>query len=225
MFDKFKDVIARLSFAKANKNETVKYSGGISYYNGGYQPANGKRYEVKNDTFALATTTSTKAKREHYGVDAQVSFESPAGLTTLRGEYIAGKLSGNAASSYPYNPYNYTAAPSGDTYFRNFDGAYFYLVHAIAKTKLSVVAKYDWYNPNKDVNQSTIGGKGTVAANKTTAADIAYNTLGLGLIFRWDANVKFTAYYDKVTNKSTALTGYKSDIKDDVFTFRVQYKF
>jgi hypothetical protein len=220
-FDKFKDFIGRLSFAKSNKTESVKYSGGISYYNGGFRPATNKLYEITgSDTFAITNTNlqATKAKREHYGVDAQLSFLNPLGLTTIRAEYITGKLAGT--TSYGYNM---TAAPSGDTYLRKFDGAYLYFIHAIANSKISVLAKYDWYNPNKDIDQSKIGTKGNTAATKTTAADVKYGTLGLGLLYRWDANVKFSAYYAIVNNSTNSVT--KGDIKDNVFTLRVQYKF
>ncbi len=218
-FDKFKDLIVRLSFIKANKNQTVNYSGGISYYNGGYRAATNNLFEITgNNKFTKTDSAllSSKAKREYYGTDAQISFESPVGLTTLRGEYIAGKQT--ASSSSTASP---LAAPSGDSYLRNFNSAYFYFVQAFAKTKFSIVAKYDWYNSNKDVEQSLIG----TAVSNATAADIQYSTLGLGLINRWSENVKFTAYYDIVKNKSTSLAGYTKDRKDNVFTLRVQFKF
>lgn len=218
-FDKFKDLIVRLSFIKANKNQTVNYSGGISYYKGGYRAATNNLFEITgNNTFTKTDSTllSSKAKREYYGTDAQISFENPVGLTTFRGEYIAGKQT--ASSSSTASP---LVAPSGDSYLRNFNAAYFYFVQAFAKTKFSIVVKYDWYNPDKDVEQSIIGKAGSNA----TAADIQYSTLGLGLINRWSENVKFTAYYDIVKNKSTSLAGYTNDIKDNVFTLRVQFKF
>jgi hypothetical protein len=48
----------------------------------------------------------------------------------------------------------------------------------------------------------------------------------LGLAYRWDANVKITAYYDMVKNeKSKSLSGFTNDVKDNVFTLRVQVKF
>lgn len=218
-FDKFKDVIVRLSFVKANKNQTVNYSGGLSYYNGGYRAATNNLFEITgNNTFTKTSSTllSSKAKREYFGTDVQVSFESPLGLTTLRSELFAGKQT--ASSSSTASP---LSAPSGDSYLRNFNSANFYFIQAFAKTKFSIVAKYDWYNPNKDVDQSLIGTSGSNA----TAADIKYSTLGLGLINRWNENVKFMAYYDIVKNKSTSLAGYTSDIKDNVFTLRVQFKF
>ncbi len=35
------------------------------------------------------------------------------------------------------------------------------------------------------------------------AGDIKYETWGFGLAYRWDANVKITAYYDMVKNESS----------------------
>jgi long-subunit fatty acid transport protein len=71
----------------------------------------------------------------------------------------------------------------------------------------------------------------------TNVTDLKYTTLGLGLAYRWDANLKITAYYDMVTNETTNastitsgvrtynLPGYQSDLHDNVFTLRVQVKF
>jgi hypothetical protein len=61
---------------------------------------------------------------------------------------------------------------------------------------------------------------------KTGAPDIKYSTLGLGLAYRWDTYVKLTAYYDMVTNETSSnLSGYGKDLKDNVFTLRMQFKF
>ena len=53
-----------------------------------------------------------------------------------------------------------------------------------------------------------------------------YTTIGLGWNYRWDTNVKLSAYYDIVTNETTKnLTGYTQDKKDNVLTLRLQYRF
>ena len=89
------------------------------------------------------------------------------------------------------------------------------------------MVKYDWLNPNTKVDQSKIG----VAGTKTSVADIKFSTLGLGWMYRWDENVKFTLYYDIVKNESTQLNlgkpqvNYTGDVKDNVLTLRVQFKF
>jgi hypothetical protein len=88
--------------------------------------------------------------------------------------------------------------------------------------------KYDEFDPNSDVKGNDIG----TARKNLTATDIKYTTFGIGWIYHWDANVKFTFYYDMVTNEtvnlatsSAPLIPFKEDIKDNVFTVRMQYKF
>lgn len=89
-----------------------------------------------------------------------------------------------------------------------------------------VIAKYDWYDPNTDVTGNEIGTTVVNGLVKTNATDLKYTTIGLGLAYRWDANVKLTAYYDMVTNEtSNKLSGYTKDLKDNSFTLRMQVKF
>jgi hypothetical protein len=62
-----------------------------------------------------------------------------------------------------------------------------------------------------------------------------FNTIGLGWIYHWDENIKLMLYYDivqpeKVKNVWAAKTSssfypYTLDMKANVLTFRVQYKF
>lgn len=226
-YDKFKDFISRLSFFKNNKKETIKYSGGMSYYNGGHKNGskyidellvngNGDHYWVVKDS--SSTNVDQKAKQIYYAADAQVSFQWKAGMTTLRAEYVSGTQGGTATSS---------ATPrdvvTGATYQRNFNGAYLYWVQNIWNTKHNIVVKYDWYDPNTDVKESEIGK--VTGATSLTPADIKYSTLGLGYFFNYDQNWKFYAYYDMVKNDPTRLANYGTDLKDNVITLRVMYKF
>ena len=93
-----------------------------------------------------------------------------------------------------------------------------------SRTNLSaqVVVKYDWYDPNTEVAGDEIKG----GATKLNSTDIKYNTMGVGYIFHWDHNIKMMAYYAMVKNETSAnLTGFTKDLKDNVFTLRMQYKF
>ena len=84
-----------------------------------------------------------------------------------------------------------------------------------------MVVKYDWYDPNTDVRGNDI----RVTGSKLNDADIQYNTLGLGYINYLTENIKLVFYYARVMNETTLLKGYTSDVKDDVMTFRIQYRF
>jgi len=234
--DKKKDFIGRIGIAKATKKENIRYGLGLSYYNGGvYQgkQANGlaaQTYEMKTvgDTVSFVKIVGDSIvgsfhKRSYIGIDAQLTIETPLGFTSFRGEYVTGKQPGLEKStvSPPF------ALLAGDTYLRNISGAYIYFVQSFTGTKLSVVAKYDIYDPNTDISGNQIGLSSKTGKTKASnAGDLKYTTTGLGLIYAFSPNVKFTAYYDMVKNETSKnLAGYTSDIKDNVWTLRLQYKF
>ena len=238
-YDSKKDFIGQIVLSKSIK-EKLKLSGGFSYYNGGWRAGTLNVYKMSTDTKASdgATTVSQKAfqlnaisslnnfvKREDFGAEAQVSYESPIGITTLRGEYIWGT-----------NPGVAQVQNSSDIYIRKFNGAYLYFIQNILKSKNDIVVKYDWYDPNTDVAAGDYGKstlKYSTGFKAIGASDIKYTTIGIGWVYHWDQNLKITAYYDLVRNEknanlSTTLVngeGLDKDLKDDVFTLRIQYKF
>lgn len=64
-----------------------------------------------------------------------------------------------------------------------------------------------------------------VAGNGFTAADIKYSTLGIGYVYYMTENAKLMLYYARVWNEKTSLPGYTTDLKDNVFTCRLQFRF
>ena len=236
-FDGFKDFIGHLMINKSSKSEKIKVGVGVSYYNGGWRQGTKYNYNMSDlalsngsvMAFAVDSTSSkigTKLRREYFGADAQVSFDFPFGLTTLRGEYITGTQPGVATSS------SSPATQPGDAYTRKFSGAYFYWIQNILQSRFQTIVKYDYYDPNSDVSGNNIGVKISGKNKATGAADIKYSTLGLGLVYKWNSQVRITAYYDMVTNETTSaivnastLKDLSTNRKDNVFTLRVQYKF
>jgi len=218
--DNQKDFIGRFGFQLPFTEENFEIDGGISTYMGKVKLASGKSiFTVSSPTLASATTSEAWADRSYLGLDAQLYYSLPLlGGFTLRGEFINGKQPGGSltSSSSP------TALQTGDLYLRNFTGYYFMYVQNLGD-KNQLVVKYDSYDPNSDVSGDQIG---QVAAAKLGAGDLSYSTLGLGWVHYWDDNVKFTFYYDSVSNETSKyLAGYTEDLKDNVFTFRIQYKF
>ena len=236
-FDKFKDFIGHLSINRSNKSEKIKWGIGASIYDGGYRidtvntykfatdstGVKGFNIEVKKSSVLGTSITSRgQIKRSYIGVDAQFSLDWIIGLTTLRGEYITGEHPGTSSSTN-----SLVVISTSDLYSRNFDGAYFYFLQNVGQSPFQAIVKYDWYDPNTDVEGDEIG-KSTMQTNfKTTnSTDLKYTTLGLGLAYRWDANLKITAYWDQVTNEeSVNLANHTRDLKDNVFTLRVQARF
>ena len=234
-FDKKKDFIAHLGVVRAAFSETIRYGVGLSYYNGGVYQGTKSVYEMAEvggvnvfSKLGADTTIGKFHKRQYKGIDAQVTIETVVGLTTLRGEYVMGDQPGQAkTSTSPTTDFTKVTAPATvpDGYNRKFNGGYIYFVQSIAHTPITLVAKYDFYDPNTKVKGDEIG-KTSAGQKATTAADLKYSTLGLGALLAVSNNVKVTAYYDMVTNeKSSNLSGYTKDLKDNVFTLRLQYKF
>ncbi len=238
-FDKRKDFIGHLSFAKANRSETFKYGAGVSYYNGGVYQGTKFVYTPglladPNVAIIADSTSSNKsgfAKRQYLGFDAQFSIQSPIGFTNIRAEYLTGKQPGAKGTNTSISS---GTAPTGDTYNREFNGGYVYFIQSIGQTKNQLVVKYDWYDPNTKVNGSDIMAKSSAGKNTGLGvADLKFTTIGLGWNYRFNSQIKFMAYYEIVKNENSALstvgtngiTNTTKDLKDNVFTLRVQYKF
>ena len=223
--DRKKDFIGQLVFTKSNLNETVRFSGGISYYKGGNIYGNKYHFEIadKNGQKTWHVEDSTQnpntsfTKREYFGADAQVSFENPLGLTTLRGEVIFGTHPGLNTTSLPI-----AALTTANMYNRKFNGAYFYFVQNILHSKHNIVVKYDWLDPNTEVKGAEIAN---AASTGFSLQDIKFNNLSLGYVFNFDHTWKFMVTYEMIKNEITSLPNYNKDIKDNLVTFRMQYRF
>lgn len=226
-WDYYKDFIGHLSFSKSNRAENQTISGGVSYQRGGFRQYTQNVYSMVNgpadySIFKADTSKSNigkQATRRYYDVDLQYSFENPLGTTILRGEYIWGINPGVAKStSIPQ------AEVKEDVYLRNFTGGNFYLVHNIKNTKHQLVVKYDWYDPNTHVSTQQIAAAGS----KTGIQDLMFHTWGFGWNYKFDANVKVMLNYEIVRNETSShltKTNYVADLKDNIFTARVQYRF
>jgi hypothetical protein len=151
-------------------------------------------------------------------VDLQIKFKNKIGFTEIRAEYITGTQTGTANSSE--TPSALVTGYDG-FYKRNFNGAYFYFLQHLFSLRHQFVLKYDWYDPNTKVKGKEIG----VANSYFTAADIKYSTLNIGYNYAVTSLVKLSLFYAIVKNEITQLAPYNSDVKDNVFTARLQFRF
>lgn len=225
-YDSKKDIIGNLSFkfdSLANRKLHIGFGG--SFYKGSVRNATESYYTSNGEGFAKNTSASFKGanlKRNYFGANLQLQYDQPLGTTTLKAEYITGTQPGVASSSTitgPVASQSFTIQPATDLYLRNFTGYYIWFTQQILKTKFNALVGYDVYDPNNKISESQIG----TAAN-TTAGDIKFSTLGYGFTYLVNARVKLTIYNERVINGSTQLEGYRNDIKDDVFTARLQYR-
>jgi len=217
--DSRKDFIGHLSASK-NIRGDFTISGGVSYYNGGVYQGSDNVYKMEGGSFVLNNNPGNQgkfAKREYFGFAGQSGIKNRLGTTWLRAEYLFGKQPGNLLSSKSPNA---SVLPASDTYIRNFNGGYVALTHDLATLPLSVVLKYDWYDPNTKTAGNNIG------LNHSGPGDIAQSAFGFGMLWYVNSSLRLQAYYEINKNEKTEnLTAYTDDRKDNVFTLRLQYKF
>jgi hypothetical protein len=227
--DNNKDIIGRVGFQLPFNEENLEIDGGASFYSGKVTSGSRAIWKIDNGTKtwkhdSTAANNGSSFDRSYVGVDAQLYYDLPVlGGFSLRGEYITGTQPGTAASS---SYYVYAKGSGTPLYSRKFSGYYVNYVQNIGLTE-QIVVKYDHYTPNTDITSSNIG-----LGNLTTTGDIAYTTLGVGAVHHFDGNVKLTLYYEMISNEkvnsattNAALLPFKEDVKDNVFTVRMQYKF
>lgn len=222
--DSRKDFIGRLG-AEKPIGDWGKWGAGFSYYHGYVFNPTTEAYEMDGKHFVKIDKgeTGTYMKREYLGLDAQLSFLSSLGKTTLRAEGLIGTQPGIAGSSrspnYSSRPEN---LPENSLFKRPFVGYFFYLVQDIGTSPFSAVLKYDAYDPNTKVKGGEIGAENGF----TSKTDLAQSTIGIGGIYNFNKHIRLQAYYELNFNeKSPLVKGYEKDRKDDVLTVRLQYKF
>jgi len=221
-FDSYKDLITRVGLKPFPVASNLYVSTAVSYFNGGFMQATKyvNTMGTKNGETVFITDSSEsnvggKAPRRYNGADAQVKWKHRKGATELRLEYWQGTQTATATTSETpseliYVPY----------YVRKFSGGFMYLLHQFDQHH-QIGVKVDWYDPNINIKGKQIG----IADSKTGAADIQYNTVGFGYINYINDNLKLVLWYDVVKNESTIVPGYESDLKDNVFTCRLQFRF
>jgi hypothetical protein len=234
-YKKNKDFIGRINLSKSFLDEKLKLSGGVSYYKGFVPNVNNQFYKVINGQFqSVWCEKNSLNTREYYGADFQVSLDNPIGMTTLRAEYTVGQQSSakgdiknqTTTTTYSYNSATNTVTsksgvlPSDILYNRNVEGYYIMWVQNILNTRHSFVVKYDVFDPNTKVS-----GQEVSAANGFSSTDVKWTDLGIGYNCRLDANTKLLVYYDFNKNEKSGISGLSKDLKDNVWTIRLQYKF
>jgi len=235
-YDNFKDIIGHVSYQLPFDEFGLALDLGVSGYLGNVRnntrflytmgtPAGGAPVFTIDST---ATNVSAGVGRRYFGLDAQIYYDLPVfGGMILRGEYIFGKQPGTSSASV--SP---PVQPTTGIYQRDLAGWYVNYIQNIGDAN-QFILKYDVYDPNAEVSGPDFVPGNTAGSVGLTVADIKFSTLGLGWIYHWDDNIKFVLYYELVSNeKLTNLAGttsplaiYSEDVRDNVFTFRIQYKF
>jgi hypothetical protein len=235
--DNNKDLIGRIGVMFPFVEQNMELDGGASFYMGKVRNQEKYLFSVEGTPKAwkVDSTATNKFKyfdRNYFGFDAQYYADQLPGLgllggSSLRTEFISGDQPATKSSSGFYNPASGATGLDLGLYQRKFSGYYVNLVQNLGQMD-QLVMKYDSFDPNTDVSGDDIGASGS----NLNSADIQYTTLGVGLVHHFDGNVKLVVYYDMPANEkvnsavsSGSLLPFKDDVKDNVLTVRMQYKF
>ena len=214
-----KDLIGRLSYNKSL--ETVNFGAGASFYSGKVMLFEGfEAFEMANGDFRKMNLTDGDMIQRHvYGFEGQFKVKTAAGNTAVRAEYLFGTQPGLENTNVSNCTAGYLNGLPGNVYLRPFSGAYIYFVQDVISPKHSVVFRYDYYNPNSKL----------VGNDLITNGDAKYTTVAAGYMFNPSSNVRLMACYEWITNEqsnSATVNGkFQKDVKDNLLTVRIQYKF
>jgi hypothetical protein len=243
--DDNKDIIGRLGVKLPFQDIGLDVDGGVSGYagkvtdNDSNKTTGGTAYTMDAGSHSWVAATGQKGKtfdRQYYGADLQLFYATPyIGGTCVKGEYIQGKQPSTSTGSDFYNDADPKTAPVlSALYNREFSGYYVYFIQNIDPASLQLVVKYDSWDPNTKVNAADF----TNTTTTLNAGDIAYTTLGFGLLYYvpWASNIRCMLFYEmpkneKLTNLTTGASLLKYAVNNtsgtnlNLLTFRVQVKF
>ena len=215
-------------FYRTIKKEKIKYGIGFSHYNGGFIYQNNKVFKsfrtdsIGNKVWVIEDTMGQSFKnkiapRIYYGIEGFFSFKNILGNTTFRGEYFTGT---QAAKDNDTRSPQVLPTSTAAMYVRNFNAGYVYLIHRILTSKHELAIKYEWYDPNTKIKASDLNGK-----NGMKEGEIKFTMVDIGYNLYLTPNVKFLVHYNMVSNEVTKIKGFNRDLKDNIFTLRMQYRF
>lgn len=221
-----RNFIGRLEFAQPIGESTI-VGAEFTAYAGGVKGTGGYNFNDKTKTYQFNNVIESKTySRNYYDIGLRYETKTAWGDTKLFGEYMFGNQPGYYETSQT------SKGSDGMIYNRKYQGGYIYFQQEIANTKLSFATQFDYYDPNRQLTGKQIDknyGASQVDEAKTlgSVADMAYTTWGLGLYYKFCKDIMaVSAYYDFVWNeKCDALPNYRSNIKDNVFTLRLQCAF
>lgn len=226
-YDGRKDIITRLALKPYPITRSFFVSAGASFLQGGvYQ--NSKYHATLSSPSGVPTYTydsvgvkGTYAPRQYVGGDIQFKLKHKWGATELRAEVIAGQQTASLSSSETPGSISTDTTNANALVSRRFSGMYFYFLQNIINPKHQLVLKFDVYDPNTEIAGAQIGA--TKSNFKST--EIRYQTFGVGYNHYFNENLRLLVYYAMVQNEKTALAPFTKDVRDNVLTTRLQFRF
>ncbi|MEN9353175.1 MAG: hypothetical protein RL318_500 [Fibrobacterota bacterium] len=223
--------------------------------------------ETAKIAYTVANAVDLKLEKTIIGADMQAYFNIlPFGGTVLRGEMYTG-TNVSVANNGPYTgdisttvSYNTTYTTTADTakkayttksvdpkasagaYVRPVMGWYGTLIQNVGDA-FQVVARYEQFDPNTELEGSAIGSHNSVKGVIGSADDLSWSQISLGLNYFLSGNVKLSLAYDIKVNETTSAanvvnlntkdgkntttprTDWSKEIDNNLLTAQLQYKF
>jgi phosphate-selective porin len=203
--DSKKDIMARFVYSAKMPSAGLGIDIGVNGYFGGNR-AKTNKYVSESDGTVDSLTVGDYLKKQWFGAEVRIFADVLGGLS-IKGEYIAGT---NSSPSL-------TALKADPNKVRKFSGYYLYLIKNIGN-KHQLAVRYDYYDPN------------TSLSGDAAKSDVYYKTWNLAWQYYLNDNIRITANYEIPTNEETANVKNAAGVatpqlKDNVFTIRVQAKF
>jgi len=232
------DFIGHLKYEKIYSK--IAFGVGVSMYYGTVRNTDSILYNVqkvddKHQWVGSEVSPFQKNIRQYYGLDAQFLARTSWGFSNLRGEILFGTQPSTKSdiSSPKTGLMQYSKDANGNynsfNRIRKFWGAHLYFIQDIYKTPLSVVFRYSFLNPNREL-------KGHEIMSKT---DLPYHYFGAGVLVKCTSYLRFMCYYElpfnstkndipvpaKPADGKIDIADFQKHVKEGIFTCRLQFKF
>jgi hypothetical protein len=204
--DSKKDVMARFVYSIKATSAGLGIDLGVSHYFGGNMSKTNQYFKNSEGTLDSLNNVWRYLDKHWTGTELRIYADFLGGMS-IKAEYTSGLNSSPSAIAATATVAQKKASPST---YNNFTGFYIYLVKNIGP-KNQFVARYDYYDPNTKLSGDKAGNS------------LYYKTWTLAWQYYLNDNIRITLNYLLPKNETNATN--PVDIKDNIFTLRVQAKF
>jgi phosphate-selective porin len=204
--DSRKDILARFVYSVKLPAEGVGIDFGANHYFGSNLAKTNKYLKNSDGTLDSLNNVWRYLDKHWTGGEMRIYADVLGGLS-IKGEYVAGI---NSVASTIASTATMAQKKASPNLYNNFAGYYITLVKNIG-AKNQAVVRYDYYDPNTKLSGDAAG------------SSLYYKTWSFAWQYYLNDNIRLTAQYTMPKNETNASN--PSDIKDNLFTIRVQAKF
>jgi phosphate-selective porin len=201
-----KDVMARLVYSVKAPSAGIGMDFGASHYFGSNLAKNNQYFKTSAGTLDSLNNVWRYMDKNWTGFEMRIYADILGGMS-IKAQYTSGLNSALSSVASTATMAQKKASPNS---YNNFTGYYVYLVKNIG-SRNQLVARYDYYDPNTKLSGDVAGSA------------LSYKTWTFAWQYYMNDNIRITLNYITPKNETNATT--PADIKDNVFTVRVQAKF